>query len=147
MRNMINQTRLAGTAILISALFLTGCLENPVSEPGASSNLADSSNNAPPALPSENTPEANRAVLSWLAPSTRVNGDDLSLHDLQSYIIRYGRDSDALDASVEVSGSGKPQVEHEFEGLDEGVWYFAIQVVDVNGLISEPSEVVSKQVL
>ena len=144
MRNMINQTRLAGTAILVCAMFLTGCLENPVSEPGTKSNLNDSANLDQPGLPSA---EASRAVLSWLAPSTRVNGETLSQHDLQSYIIRYGRASNALNASIEVPGSGMPQVEYVVDDLDEGVWYFAIQVVDVNGLVSEPSEVVSKQVL
>jgi hypothetical protein len=42
--------------------------------------------------------------------------------------------------------SGQVSVSYTIEDLDVGTWYFTIQVQDASGLMSEPSEAVSKTI-
>lgn len=87
------------------------------------------------------------ATLSWLAPAERVDGDQISPSDLVSYTIRYGKDSNNLDQSVVVDDiSGQTTISYTIENLDAGTWYFSVQAQDRIGLVSEPSDVVSKTI-
>ncbi|WP_245820311.1 fibronectin type III domain-containing protein [Marinobacter lutaoensis] len=87
------------------------------------------------------------ATLSWLAPDRRVNGEQISPNELISYTIRYGQDPNNLDQSVVLDDvSGQVSVSYTIEDLDVGTWYFTIQVQDASGLMSEPSEAVSKTI-
>lgn len=87
---------------------------------------------------------ANTATLSWNAPATRVNGDGLAMGELQGYVIRYGQQADELDNRIEIGDASV--MDYTVGGLVNGAWYFTIQVVDVDGLVSAPSEVVSKTI-
>ena len=93
-------------------------------------------------------PEKDRtAVLSWEAPATRINGEAISDDDLVQYEIRYGTDPSSLDQSVVVSNvQGLISVSYEIENLSDGTWYFSILAQDVNGLVSPPSDPVSKTI-
>lgn len=87
------------------------------------------------------------ATLSWLAPDARVDGDQISPTDLVSYTIRYGKDSNNLDQSVVVDDiSGQTTISFTIENLEAGTWYFSVQAQDRVGLVSEPSDVVSKTI-
>ncbi len=93
-------------------------------------------------------PVAERsAVLSWSAPASRVNGEQLSAQDLSQYVIRYGQDVEDLNQQIVIENAGGLlNLSHEVTGLAEGTWYFTIQVQDTAGLLSEPSEPVSKTI-
>ena len=93
-------------------------------------------------------PVAERsAVLSWSAPMTRVNGESIAMGELDRYVIRYGQDADDLSREITVDGaSGEAEMSHVVDNLDAGTWYFTIQVQDTAGLLSEPSEPVSKTI-
>ncbi|SDX64959.1 fibronectin type III domain-containing protein [Marinobacter mobilis] len=84
------------------------------------------------------------ATLSWNAPATRVNGDGLAMGELKGYVIRYGQQADDLDNRIEIGDASV--MDYTVGGLGNGSWYFTIQVVDVDGLVSAPSEVVSKTI-
>lgn len=87
------------------------------------------------------------AVLSWSAPSTRVNGDGIKMGELDKYVIRYGKDREDLSQTIVVdNASVDATMSYTVDGLDTGNWYFTIQVQDNKGLMSEPSEVVSKEI-
>ena len=87
------------------------------------------------------------AVLSWSAPLTRVNGESIPMGELEQYVIRYGQDAEALTEEVVVSNAqADAEMSYEVDGLELGTWYFTIQVQDTSGLISEPSDVVSKSI-
>lgn len=87
------------------------------------------------------------AVLSWNAPLTRVNGESIPMGELDRYVIRYGQDDENLTEEVVVTNAqAQAEMSYEISGLDNGTWYFTIQVQDTSGLISEPSDVVSKSV-
>ncbi|AOY88204.1 ribonuclease HII [Marinobacter salinus] len=67
--------------------------------------------------------------------------------ELDKYVIRYGQDSGNLSEQVVVTNAqAEAEMSYEIGGLDNGTWYFTIQVQDTNGLISEPSQVVSKSI-
>lgn len=87
---------------------------------------------------------ARSADLSWNAPMTRVNNESLSMGELSGYIISYGKDPENLTESVRINGADT--MAYTVTNLDNGTWYFAIQVEDVNGLLSEPSQPVSKTI-
>ncbi|GBO90128.1 fibronectin type III domain-containing protein [Marinobacter salsuginis] len=90
--------------------------------------------------PAPSEPETGSATLSWTAPLTRVDGSSISLSEIQSYEILYGSSPDSLSNTVTVDGS---QISAEITGLSPGTWYFAIRVIDTDGLTSENSEVLS----
>ena len=84
------------------------------------------------------------ASLSWNAPSTRANGDGIKMGELSGYVINYGRDPEEMDESVRIDDAST--MEYTVDNLDSGTWYFTIQVEDVDGLVSSPSEQVSKTI-
>lgn len=115
-------------------VLLTGCVAD--SSTGAGGSIANSS------LSTSIIGKA--ASLSWNAPATRVNGEGLAMGELQGYVILYGTESDDLSQRVEINSAST--MDHTISNLDRGEWFFAIQVIDVNGLVSAPSEVVSKTI-
>ncbi|WP_412535699.1 fibronectin type III domain-containing protein [Marinobacter sp. MIT1358] len=90
---------------------------------------------------------ARAAVLSWSAPSTRVNGDGIAMGELDKYVIRYGQDVENLSGEVIIGEADVyPEMSYTVDNLDSGTWYFTIQVQDKQGLVSEPSAPVSKTI-
>ncbi len=129
----------AWIAAFVFGLLLTGCGGSSSSGSASAGSQTDSSG---PVSAPERT-----AVLSWSAPLTRVNGESIPMGELDKYVIRYGQDTDNLSERVVVTNAAlEPEMSYEVGGLGNGTWYFTIQVEDINGLISEPSEVVSKSV-
>ncbi|KAA1171154.1 fibronectin type III domain-containing protein [Marinobacter salinexigens] len=67
--------------------------------------------------------------------------------ELDQYVIRFGQDSGNLSNQVVVTNAqAEAEMSHEIGGLSDGTWYFTIQVRDTSGLISVPSDVVSKTI-
>lgn len=87
------------------------------------------------------------AILSWDAPTKRVNGEDIEeLYDLKQYIIEYGQDADNLDQIAIVANQNEAEMQYKITGLGIGTWHFTIRVQDTEGLISAPSDSVSKKI-
>lgn len=84
--------------------------------------------------------------MSWQAPLTRENGVSLDMGELDSYIVRYGNTENVSEMANEVVVEDGQVMEYEISGLGEGTWHFAIRTVDVNGLESAWSGVVSKTI-
>lgn len=64
--------------------------------------------------------------------------------ELKGYIIRYGQDPGNLSKQVTINDAST--MEYTVQNLSRGSWYFSIMVVDLDGLQSAPSEVVSKTI-
>lgn len=96
----------------------------------------------PETNPPETTtpPETVTVTLSWTAPGTRADGTSIALSEIESYRVNYGNAPNTLDQSVSVPAGTTSYV---FDNLGSGNWYFSVQVIDVDGLISQPSEVVN----
>lgn len=127
----------AGIAAVVFAVFLSGC--------GGAGSDSGSSAQAPP--PAEESVATSQTVsLSWLAPGKRINGEQLSYVDeIDGYIVLYGQDPDNLDQQVVVE-CGSLNCGYDVEDLSSGTWYFAVQTVDSNGLVSSPSQPVSRAI-
>lgn len=89
----------------------------------------------------------NYAILSWSAPFTRMNGDSIAMGEMSHYIIAYGNNAEDLNKKIIIpDASIKANHEHKIENMDQGTWFFAVKVVDTEGLESPFSDTVSKTI-
>ncbi|WP_257900443.1 fibronectin type III domain-containing protein [Marinobacter sp. F4206] len=78
---------------------------------------------------------------------TRANGESIQMGELEKYVIRYGKDAEDLGEEIVVNNAqSEAEMSYAINGLENGTWYFTIQVQDTSGLMSEPSDVVSKSI-
>jgi hypothetical protein len=121
----------AWIAALVLGIALTGCGGGSSGSSGTSS--------------AQNQQIGERsASLSWNAPATRANGEGIRMGELSGYVISYGRNPDELSEAVRIDDAST--MDYTVNNLDNGTWYFTIQVEDVDGLVSAPSEQVSKAI-
>ena len=64
--------------------------------------------------------------------------------ELAGYVVNYGQDPGNLDQTVRINNANT--MEYTVEDLGNGTWYFSVQVEDSNGLMSPPSDLVSKSI-
>lgn len=74
-------------------------------------------------------------TLSWLPPTERLDGAPVG--ELSGYRLLYGQTSGEYSETIAINNPGITS--YMIEGLTSGDWYFAIQTVDIGGLISPPS--------
>ncbi len=89
----------------------------------------------PPAI------EKQSATLSWIAPTTRSNGEALLISEIQGYEIYMVDDNNILETVITIDGGDISS--YIFEELPPGGYHFAIATIDSSNLISELSEPVS----
>jgi len=147
MKRVIKMSK-AWTAAFLLGILLTGCggggSDTGSETSGSGSNTSDNAGAGPSGMQPES---ARAAVLSWSAPSTRVNGDGIAMGELDKYVIRYGQDVEDLSGEVVIDEADiYPEMSYTVDNLDSGTWYFTIQVQDKQGLVSEPSAPVSKTI-
>jgi hypothetical protein len=82
------------------------------------------------------------ATLSWTPPTERVDGSPIG--ELAGYNILYGQGSRDYAVVIPLDNAGLTR--YVVEGLGTGTWYFAVQAVTSDGLLSAPSEEVSKTI-
>lgn len=129
----------AGIAAFIFGIALSGCGGGSSSDSG--SQMPSGSQNSG----DQPTPTVERtAALSWNAPGQRQNGDGLKMGELAGYVVNYGQDPDNLDQTVRINNANT--MEYTVEDLGNGTWYFSVRVEDSNGLMSPPSDLVSKSI-
>ncbi|WP_228260829.1 fibronectin type III domain-containing protein [Marinobacter orientalis] len=116
----------AWTAAVFTGAVLTGC--------GGSSDISAESQQS----------GEGYASLSWNAPATRANGEGIRMGELSGYLISYGRDPEELSEAVRIDDANV--MDYVIRNLDQGTWYFTIQVEDIDGLVSAPSQQVSKTI-
>lgn len=102
--------------------------------------------------------ERGEAELAWFTPTTRT--DQSCLRELEGFVIRWGRDPDALNLQREVPMSeldceptGREtecgevwHCQHTVKGLSPGEWYFTVEAYDSGRRYSEPAGPVSKTI-
>lgn len=82
------------------------------------------------------------ATLSWTPPTE--NADGSTLVNLAGYRIYYGQSPNQLTERVVINSAGIST--YMIENLSPTTWYFAMTAVNSNGVESERSTTVSKQV-
>jgi len=83
----------------------------------------------------------NNALLSWSHPSTRENGESLSLSEIKHYIISHRFNNEVTEYEVPY-----PEENYKIKDLAEGTHYFTIITVDTEDRKSKPSEEVFKTI-
>lgn len=137
----------AWIAALLVGMVLVGCGGGGSASGGGESSSQSSTVSDESSVGSAQLVTERSAVLSWSAPMTRVNGESIAMGELDRYVIRYGQDVDDLSREITVEGaSNAAEMSYVVDNLDTGTWYFTIQVQDTAGLLSEPSEPVSKTI-
>jgi hypothetical protein len=82
--------------------------------------------------------------LSWDYPLERVDGSDLEVYEIDSFRV-YQLDENGDVGNMHVIDG--LETEHDIEGLDDGEYHFAVTVVDIDGMESNYSEVLTVSVL
>ena len=70
--------------------------------------------------------------LSWDIPVEREDGSELSLYEINGYVVKYGTNSDSLDSLVNIDGYSDTNI--LIEELSPGTYYFAIATIDSDGV-------------
>lgn len=96
----------------------------------------------PPPPPPAPAPSTGAATLSWTPPTTRADGSPIG--ELAGYRFLYGQASGEYERVEEIGNPGITR--YVIDGLGPGTWYFAIQSMTSDGLVSAPSEEVSKSI-
>jgi hypothetical protein len=147
MKRVIKMSKAWSAAFLLGlSVVLTGCGGGGGGSSSSSSGEAGSSSDQG-SSETRVGDGSGYAVLSWTAPSTRVNGAGIKMGELDRYVIRFGQNPEELGQKVTVDGAENyADMSYTINGLGQGTWYFTIQVQDTQGLISEPSAPVSKSI-
>jgi hypothetical protein len=92
-------------------------------------------------------PPSYNVKLSWTIPTTRQNGKALALSELKGYEVYYATDNNASTANdTVVTVSGGSINTSTISKLPAGTYYFSISAIDVNGVKSPLSAMVSTKV-
>jgi len=86
--------------------------------------------------------QTGSVALSWTAPTVRTDGSPLT--NLAGYKIFYGRMSGIYDYQIDISNPGI--LTYVVENLVSGDWYFALAAYDSQGLESDRSNEVLRQI-
>ncbi len=86
--------------------------------------------------------QTGSASLSWAAPTARTDGSPLT--NLTGYKIFYGRMSGIYDYQIDISNAGI--LTYVIENLASGDWYFALTAYDSEGIESDRSNEVLRQI-
>ncbi len=86
--------------------------------------------------------EKGSATLSWNAPTERTDGSPLT--NLAGYMIYYGRMSGVYDYQVDIDSPGV--LTYVVEDLVAGEWYFSLAAYDAEGLESDRSNEVVREI-
>lgn len=78
------------------------------------------------------------ATLSWVAPSNREDGSPISLSNIASYEIAYGKESGRYTNFIEIGDASATSA--RVKSLEAVTYYFAIRVFDTDGVSSRYSE-------
>ena len=73
-------------------------------------------------------------TVSWTAPSTRANGEPISLSDIGGYELHYGRGTGRYGNVVTIENNGRNR--YTIEGLRPGSYFLAMRTVDTQGASS-----------
>ncbi len=89
-------------------------------------------------------PVVGEAKLSWSIPTKRENGDDLSLAEIAAYEIYVTAENAGTNQTIRVDN--RNQTQYTVEPLSADTYYFSMVTIDVEGVYSELSQVVSKTI-
>ena len=104
--------------------------------------MADSVNDAPASsgtnTTSNGTNTAGEVTVSWVAPVQREDGAAISMSEIASYKVYYGRSEGLYARQVAVNDSSRMNV--TLSNLEPGAWHIAVTAIDTAGRESAHSQ-------
>lgn len=92
-------------------------------------------------------PVSYNIKLNWTIPTTRQNGHALAISELKGYEVYYATDNNASTANdTVVAVSGGSISTSTISKLPAGTYYFSVSAIDINGVKSPLSAMVSTKV-
>jgi hypothetical protein len=88
------------------------------------------------------SPVDDQNKLTWIPPTTRIDGSYLDLSSISGYRVYYGTSDADLELLVDIADYSI--TEHPLDDDLQGSLYFCVTAYDVNGLESEISNLVLK---
>ena len=132
MINLISKT----LSIITLSMFLIAC--GGGGGDSSSSSISSSSSSSAVSVTSTNV------ALSWIAPSTKVDGSFLPLSEIAGYRIYRGIDQYNLILLTETTDPSNS--EYTLTETEAGTYYYAVTTYNVDGLESSYSATISKTV-
>jgi hypothetical protein len=122
-----------------SAFYTLVVLAHGLAACGGGGGDNDSTNNDP-----DNPPGTQVQQLSWVAPSTRIDGSFLDLSELAGFKIYSGPTSNNLELIADIEDS--QSTSYDLSSIEPGDYFFGIVAYDSNGLNSPISERIEKTI-
>lgn len=82
--------------------------------------------------------------LTWDIPQEREDGSDLSLGEINGYVIAYGTDQNDLSSQLSVEGASSTST--VLEDLSSGTYFFSIATIDSDGVQGSYSNVIEQSI-
>ncbi|TBW52209.1 fibronectin type III domain-containing protein [Marinobacter halodurans] len=128
--------------LFFATLFITGCKGGGSSSDSAYKASSDTGGDA--AALSEPR-EAATSNLQWVAPATRADGSKLYVGEIRGYRIYYKLKYQDNYQAISVNGSD--ETTYPLKGFEPGAYEFAVTTVDIDGLESQPSQVIAVNII
>ncbi len=146
----MNGTRALTLAVLIGAasLGLQGCGADDASASSGNSGYAGTVGSLLPQSPRDTgaddpqTRSGDSVTVSWIPPVQRQDGTPLLLQEIQEYRIHYGNSPGDYTDVIIVAGGYSETTEIRDLASGERI-YVAVEAVDMDGLVSGPSDEVN----
>lgn len=138
--------RLGLALLILSALALGGCKTSGSSTDASSSVYYDARTDilAEAGSPSGSA-QTSVAHLQWLAPATRADGSKLYAGEIGGYRIYYKLRHQDTFRTIDIDDAG--MTSYSLEGFSPGAYEFAVSTLDVEGLESQRSRMVSVNII
>lgn len=90
-------------------------------------------------------PSSYSAILNWIAPSVRENGEFMTPNEIGGYEITYWKDSRySTPSKQKILVKNAYTTEYEVKNLSTGTYHFTIAAYDNLGVFSAPTDEVQK---
>lgn len=128
--------------IIIISILLTACGGGggggaAPSDEGGASQPAPTPSPSPTPNPPPPPATGSTVTLTWTPPTSRQNGDSLSMAEIGGFEVYYFADGTPSGSGTVVNINDPLSTSYTTPVLSSGIWYFSLAVYDINGVYSD----------
>lgn len=127
-------------SVSVTQLLADNTVDDPVDVPvdDTADTTVDDTTTTPTTPPA---PTTHSVTVNWTVPVAREDGSVLSANEIATYEIYVIGEFSGVDQTVVVSDPAA--TDYQLDDLADDTYYFSISAIDVNGLLSQPSDLVT----